>query len=221
MSAENLIKVFQQAVPSEKAEAMQSYYRYHRLLRAIADEAGYSLPTVCGVFSALSPNNDYIGNLKDCRRLLKAHRDGRTITDFKVTTYHNNKRKAWAIAEGRPVEEAITAPKTWNFYNNLVNPKSPEFVTIDGHIYWAWMGRVGNVTGDRPGNGRKEGARVTARIYEEIASDVRALASATGILPNQFQAVCWVTWKRTHNKKHSSQMEWFAADEIAAGLILG
>jgi hypothetical protein len=222
MSAENLMKVWEQAIASEKAEAMESYFRYHRLMQAIAAESGVSAPTACAVFSALSPNNDYIGNLKDTRRLLNhSTRINGRIEDFKVTTYHNNKRKAWDIARGvKSPEQAIVALKTWNFFNNVATPERTEFVTIDGHMYWAWMGRNGGVKGDRKNNAVKlPGASVTPRIYQAIASDVRALATALNVLPNQFQAVCWVTWKRIHRKKYSSQMELLASDEIAAGII--
>lgn len=224
MSAENLMRVFSQSIPSERSIAMDSYFHYHRLTRSIALETGFTVEQACGVFSALSPNNDYIGNLKDCRRLLKMKAAGAALDDFKVTTYGNNKRKAWSIAGGTSVSEAIKAPKTWNFFNNLATPESDKFVTIDGHMYWAWVGRAGNVTGDRKtGIGAKvkpgAGAKVTSRTYKEIASDCRALAKALGILPNQFQAVCWVTWKRMHNKKHSAQTEFFPSDEVAAGVI--
>ena len=220
MSAENLMSVYKKATPAELLEGLSAYPRYHQLMQRMAIELGYSLSTVCGVFSALSPNNDYLGNLRDARRLLEAHRAGQLVDDVRVHTYHLNKHKAWAIAGGTPPTEMITAHKTRNFYHNLLTPEDPRWVNNDGHMFWIWHGRKGNVVGSRKRNPvRAGGAAVTDRVYLAIASDCRALASALDILPCQFQAVCWHTWKRIHHKIHTHQLEFVPPDEVAAGLV--
>src|SRR3546814_13797099 len=48
-------------------------------------------------FAALSPNNDYHGNLRDTDRVLSAARAGQSINDFKVSTYGNKDRKSTSL----------------------------------------------------------------------------------------------------------------------------
>ena len=136
-------QVLSLAKPSEVHAGAWAYHNYNFLLQGLANRTNHTLEQACGVFSALSPNNGYLGNLLDARRLLEAHHQGKTINDFKVHTYGSNKGKAWNIACGTPPEEVITAHKTRNFYFNLLRPHDPNYVTIDGDRgtgYWPYNG---------------------------------------------------------------------------------
>jgi hypothetical protein len=223
MSANNLYAVYEQCTPQDRADAINSYFRYQEIMRAVSKRFDVSLATACGVFSALSPNNDYDGNVRDLVATLDAARRGLALEDFRVATYGNNKRKAYRIAQGASPEDEIVALKTRNFYHNILDPNDPNYVTIDGHMYWAWMGRRGSVTGRRKhGIGSKvkgEGANVSVGIYREIAGDTIGLSRALQLIPNQLQAIIWVTWKRIHNKKYAAQTEFFPSDHVAAGII--
>lgn len=222
MSASALMHVYEQAVEPERHEAIMSYYRYHALLTAISERHGIPVDITIAVFSILSPNNNYLQNLRDTETLLVNEKEGLTIDSFKVFTYNQNKNKAWAVASRnlRP-DDAFTSLKTWNFYNNVLHPDSPDFVTVDGHMFWAWRGVPGSVKAWRKSQRRKKVQKfdVSTDTYIEIAEDIAGLARAVGILPCQFQAILWITWKRIHSKHYVYQPDFFPKDYEAAGLI--
>lgn len=205
--AQNLMKVYRACHPEDRADAMNSYFRYRDICQAIATNHEAELHTVAAVFSALSPNNDYIGNIKDAISVM-AFSKGRIRTP-KVHTYRQNLRKALKIAstELHP-NDAFQALKTKNFYRNIICPEDTGHVTVDGHMVNAFRG-------DRKGN--VKGLRFNDREYEEIKDIIIGLAQALDIIPNQFQAICWVSWKAMNGRKYS-QPEFFPLDLWLAGL---
>lgn len=187
----NLIDLYEQAAPEEVREAVDSYPRYHRLLAKLAARWGTSIEIACGVFSALSPNNDYLGNLRDAATVLQAAAQGIGPDAYSVATYGQNKRKAHDIAmRVKTPADAITAKKTRAFYLNCLHPETGDAVTVDGHMFFCWQGHRGRVTARRkqkPGEGLPV-ANVSSRLYEEIADGIRLLARIKGVTPCQAQA---------------------------------
>ncbi len=185
----NILTVYAHADRVDIATGMGAFQGYNALMKALATEFRQSEENVTGVFAALSPNSDYKTNVSSARTMLAAHNRGAAIDDFKVTTYKNNKRKAWSILEGRRPLDVIVAKKTRSFYLNIIAPFHPWPVTIDGHMYSVWMLKRFNMIEAQVGSGKK---------YDRISSDFRLAAKAVGILPNQLQAICWFTWKRVN-----------------------
>lgn len=148
----NLLKVYDWGTPEDRLQACASYERYHDLIAIVAEETGHPLPVAVGVFSALSPNNSYVSNLRNCRTLLLAEKNGKTINDFRVNTYDSSKRKAWAMARDKvdPLK-LFKGLKTSAFYLNCLDPTNPHPITVDGHMYWVWMGKKGVVKTRGPG----------------------------------------------------------------------
>jgi hypothetical protein len=207
-SLENLYRVYRQSNGHDWAVARESYPKYQRLTFAIAQKYGFAGHIGAAVFAALSPNNDYLGNLRDTDRVLKAAGEGRDIDSFKVSTYGNNKRKAWQIASGADPLDMIIAKKTRNFYLNIKDPNDPQPCTIDGHMYWIWMGRRGTM----------DEANVNGSNYEVIAECVRELARREGIVTSLGQAILWQTWKRIHNVLYDGQIHLWDREVLQAGL---
>lgn len=219
----NLLDLYEQAAPEEVKDAVDSYPRYHRLLAKLAARWGTSIEIACGVFSALSPNNDYLGNLRDAATVLQAAAQGIGPDAYSVATYGQNKRKAHDIAmRVKTPADAITAKKTRAFYLNCLHPETGDAVTVDGHMFFCWQGHRGRVTARRkqkPGQGLPV-ANVSSRLYEEIADGIRLLARIKGVTPCQAQAVLWQQYRKTHNIQRSRQPEFpgHESDEIIAGL---
>lgn len=207
---ENLVKVFDQATPEDHQQAARSWWTYNRLTTRMAYKFGFGADVGAAVFSALSPNNDYHGNLRDTHRLLEAAHRGLGLNDFKVSTYGANKRKAWAIAHGTPPLNVIVFPKTRSFYLNICDPNDPMPVTVDGHIYNAWRGHRVRLN--------SAAVRFPVKLYSAIAEDVRTLARQVGLLPNVTQAVIWFVWRRIHGIKFQPQLELWCPEARAAGL---
>src|SRR4051812_47181325 len=97
---QNLIKVFDFASREDIKIAEVAWVKMNKLTADIAEKHGFESRIGAAVFAALSPNNDFKGNLRDTSRLLFSARVGLEIDQFKVSTYGNNKRKAWRIANG-------------------------------------------------------------------------------------------------------------------------
>jgi hypothetical protein len=207
---QNLKFVFEKADKADIKIAEEAWFKMNRLCGQIAEKHGFTLRTGAAVFAALSPNNDYHGNLRDADRLLEAAKAGIGINDFKVSTYGNNKRKAWSIAKGTEPLDVIVFPKTRSFFLNIFNPLDPYPVTVDGHIYNAWHGRRISLKGAAQKGSHK--------LYEIVAADVRELAKEKGVLPNVAQGIIWYSWRRMHGILFRPQLELWDLEVKAANL---
>lgn len=197
--------IFEYASIEEREQGMLAFSRYNKIVAMLASETGHSLTAACGVFSALSPNNGYLGNVSDASALMRANAAGRPITSFKVHTYNGNKRKAWEIACGAEPTEKIKAKKTLNFYLNILNPAQFRPVTIDGHMFNIWAGTKVPLKSRDP---EKRITRIEGKLYDEIAEDVRTVAVHRRILPNQMQGILWMTWRRLHGVTKPQDAFW-------------
>lgn len=210
MSRENLERVLDQANGADWEIASQAWFRYNKIVSGIAVTFGFRPIIGAAVFAALSPNNDYIGNIRDTARTLSAAEAGVGISDFKVSTYGNNKRKAWRIVQGEDPLDLIVAPKTRNFFLNVATPADPYPVTVDGHIFNAWTGIRRQLN--------SAAMKGYTKSYDAVAEDIRQIGAERRIIPNVVQGILWYCWKRMHRIKHSSQMEFWGHDYMVAGL---
>lgn len=206
----NLKRVFEQATKADRREAFYTWTKMHSLTSEIADKYGFTPRLGAAVFAALSPNNDYHGNLRDTDRLLRAACSGLSLDDFKVSTYGANKRKAWRMAQGEEPLDLLKFPKTRNFFLNVSDPCSPVPVTIDGHMFNAWRGKREPL--------KAAAHRANLVVYEQAAQDVRLLAKEKGLLPNQTQSCVWFTWRRLHGILFKQQLELWDREALASGL---
>lgn len=210
MSVDNLKRTLDRASHFDIEAGLDSFWKYHRIMSALAAKTGYTRHVASAVFAALSPNNDNHGSLRDAHTLLRAAQRGVSIDDFSVSTYGPNKRKAWRIAHGEDPLALIVAKKTRSFFLNIDDPANPEPVTIDGHMYNIWRCQRENLVGLRWRN----------RDYDRIADDVRKLAQERGVVPCQMQGILWITWRRIHRIKTSDQLTFWDEDFLAARLGL-
>ncbi len=212
---DNFQKIYDQASERDKTLAMGSYYKYRRLTREIAVKHGFTCKVGAAVFAALSPNNDYWGNLRDVDTLLAAAAAKRSVDSVKVSTYGNNKRKAWSIAQGEDPDQLIVALKTRNFFHNIWEPDNPNYVTIDGHMANVYHGVRRPIQSK---NNKDRVVKVTKWDYLEIAAAVRTFAANYEMLPCQIQGILWITWRRVHGIRTPAQQELWDRDFLAANL---
>lgn len=210
MSIENLQRVLDAANDWDWTIAKVAWFRYREIVGGIAAKHGYPVEIGAAVFAALSPNNDYLGNIRDTSRLLEAAAAKRSIDAFKVSTYGSNKRKAWRIVHGEDPLALIVFPKTRNFFLNVVDPVDPVPVTVDGHIFNAWAGKRIALN--------SAAQKFNAKHYHSVAEDIRQLGAQRQVVPNVIQGAIWYCWKRTHRIRHSDQREFWGPDYMAAGL---
>jgi hypothetical protein len=189
----------------DRREGKLAYSRYNALMLTIADEFQIELPKIVAAFVALSPNNDYVGNLRSLVTVLRGIREGREKDAIKVSTYKHCRDRAYWYLTGRfEFLQQAKGPKIRNFYFNITEPFNPEFVTIDGHISALWQGRALTM----------KQAIIRRRDYKTIADALKELAASVGLIANQLQATLWFARKRTFNIKYDSQFDLFdAADD--------
>lgn len=201
MCIENILSVYAKVDRIDMEEGMQAYLRYHESLKYYARTYGILMPNVIGAFAALSPNNDYIGNLRSLVTLLQGMCSGARVDHCTVSTYKACRARAWRFLQGEDFLAATKGKKTRNFYLNILNPFDPDPITIDGHMACVWIGK-----------------RMTMRDvvrsrfkYDLVASDFRKAADGLDLLPNQLQAMLWFTWKRINRVLYSGdQLDVFA-----------
>lgn len=190
----------------DKAEGLAAYARYHHVLRELSLSYGVSLERVAAVFASLSPNSDYIGNLRSTVSVLHGAVSGHTIERIQVATYRHCLERAWQYLHGTAdFLETTKGPKIRAFYHNILDPTERDHVTVDGHMVAIWSNKNLKMKDALPylrGGG-----------YERISKQVKAMALDHGIVPCQMQAILWHTRKRLLNIKHTDQQNLWPHDE--------
>lgn len=174
----NILTVFEHATEQDMVHGL-GWYPYANLwCNMLAKDVGIPVQQVAGVLSALSPRNKWERNLQDCENLIRAENKD----DVRVSTFGANKDKAIRILMGEDPEEVL-GTKTWNFYNNILDPSDPDYVTIDQHAIQLYEGQL-------------DSASVSPKKYREASEAYIKAANKLGLSPCQVQAITWVTWRR-------------------------
>ena len=181
------------ATTEDIANGVEWYDRAKRYAETISKWTNTNLNTVIGVMAALSPNNKWERNVKDCERMVQAWKSGDDLDDFKVSCYNTMKRKAWSILEDNLTSDddiltRLNGQKIRSFYSNI---RGLEEVTIDGHALNIALGKLQGLTTDKTNMGKK--------VYVEMQKHYVRAAKRVDIPAHVLQAITWTTWKRVHN----------------------
>lgn len=195
----NICSALDRADTIDFQEGMLAYRRLNETCRWYSVRYGVRLCDIIGAFSALSPNNDYMGNLRSLVTLLDGLKDGSLVESLTVSTYNACRQRAWRCLHGEDFLSFTKGPKTRSFYQNILYPYDRTPVTIDGHMVSVAFGRRMTM---------KEVVREQWN-YEGIAQAFRGVADDNAMLPNQLQATLWFTWKRIHNVVYNPQLDVF------------
>ncbi len=200
---ENLKSLWSLRDEVDHEEGLLAYSRYRKTLSRFADHYGFKLCDVASAFVALSPNNDYHGNLRSLASVLAGYRDGLHPEEITVSTYKACRNRALSYLSGEANFIAtVKGPKIRAFRDNILRPNSSKEVTVDGHIVGAWYAE--------PFTMKQAAAKLRGkRHYQEIAEGVRYLAARVGHAPCQTQAVLWHTRKRVLRVKYEAQLNLF------------
>jgi hypothetical protein len=178
------------------------YDTAHDVVGQRAQAAGIEPATFAGMVAATSPRALWqsstgryvnIEFAEKAARFAKANpgKAGREVAD--ATDAPGMLRQSLASAidihNGKPVEQVLKGPKIRSFYNNLVDPKGSEHVTIDTHMARA-------MAGDHKLDDKAVGKYTQGKNYKWASDRVRAVAKANKIPPAQAQAAIWEQWRR-------------------------
>lgn len=100
-----------------------------------------------------------------------------------------SKEKAIDIWRGVAPDKALGGFKVRSFYNDILNPKTSDSVTIDTH---AIRGLMNNYDVSA---GFKQSIFANPAQYNLMADTFRKVGADRGITPNQAQAIAWIVWK--------------------------
>lgn len=203
----NLTAMFAQADSVDLSEGRHSYERYHKVMQDLSDLYGVAIDRVIAAFCALSPNNDYAGNLRSLVTLLYAYCHEWPVDEIECSTYRHCLLRAFGYVMGDVnfLDDA-TGRKIRAFYKNVLNPEDRSCVTVDGHICATWRGERLTM---------KQAIVKGNKEYDAIEQAIMVLACKANIRPNQYQAVLWFTRKRVFNIKAEMHRDMFLpADDV-------
>lgn len=166
--AENILAVYRRAIADDIREGMEWYAYAH----GIAQEAN-DVSTGAGILSALSPRMPWYRNVILARQAFVKPLTGGALG--------NSIAAANRIQAGENPLDVLGGLKTRAFYGNILDPADSEIVTVDTHAI-----KIAGINRDSVGK----------RLYSDIADGYREAAMQFNILPQQIQAITWITWRR-------------------------
>jgi hypothetical protein len=182
----NLEELILFANDEEVANGIGWYYKAHNICKELSSKYAVPFNTVCQVMAILSPAASWLQNVVSCERMLQAFANNQPISSFHVTTYNQNKEKAWKVLHGRDTFTLTRNNyKTYSFYWNIAFPYDDERVTIDRHAFKAMEGitKAGNKS-------------FGVKYYRKAQHVYKKCAEKYHLTPNQFQAIVWLAYKR-------------------------
>lgn len=183
----NLLRTYNRANELDFQEGMRWYTNAHLVANGLAERWGFETKEVCGVIAALSPGRQWELNLKDTSTFLEEYKRG--ARGRRLPAVGSYGRLNLLKAERCLVEDpwkVLGGNKVRAFYACLIDPTNKDWVCIDRHAKSAALGMP--VKDNQVSIGSVE--------YQRLAKHYKRGAERLRCLPNQFQAVCWVTWRR-------------------------
>ena len=171
----NLDKCFNAATNDHIESGLGWYNAANQFCIEQAQIFGISTFTVASIVSALSPRNKWKTNLKDTITVLDAVSNLIEPTDVKVSTFHTNKFKAFALAVGK-IYITNQSRKTYSFVCNVGN-LDPNRVTID---VWHLRACFNKTCGS-----------IGKLAYDQIEQLTIRKAKKAGLTGYQYQAIIW------------------------------
>lgn len=191
----NILACYLRANDDDIAEGMHWYAHAHATAGDIALKHSVTVEQSAGVIAALSPGLQWGLNVIQAEELIASWCKGLRGNDLPILgTYgRRNIIKATRILSGeRPLDVLPdTGPKVRAFYQNIIDPTATAVVTIDRHAKCLAL----NSSGERGASNETDGI-VTRAEYPYYSKHYIRLADRLGLIPNQLQAICWVTWRR-------------------------
>jgi hypothetical protein len=181
--AKNIEKNLAEATKEERAFGKTWYPAAHDLAARYAKHYHVPLDKVIGVFAALSPQKAWEDEMRIVDEFFQHPNERHGQTD-------DNMEKARRIMAGEKPDVVLTGKKpqyqkTKNFYHNISDPTSTQWVTIDGHAAAMSVGHTADNIGQVMQNTH----------YETFAAAMKQVAEAHHMLPHEVQAITWLHWR--------------------------
>lgn len=204
MSLKNLQAAFARVNDDDVRFGREAYWTYRHAMIRFSQFYRTGFVQTTEAFVALSPNNDYHGNLRSLAAVLFSAASGTPFSELTISTYRACGLRALSYVRGvASFSDTVTGPKITAFRDNILYPDASKRVTIDGHMIAVWHGR--DLTMKEAASLLKSRAQ-----YAEIEDGFRKFARKIGFSCNQLQATLWASRKRLGSISYSDQIELFS-----------
>lgn len=176
----NLRKFYSMADDDQINRGKDWYPEANRWCKKVAEVASEDPEIVAEVLSALSPRNKWDKNKIDAQSVLFASKKGKGPDSVRVSTFNNNKNKAFSIAKGE-LRIKENSPKTYAFVKNI-SELDPDYVTVD-----VWHLRACFDVLDTS----KALPNLTTYKYKQIERATLDVAKEYNLKGYEFQAIVW------------------------------
>jgi len=175
----NLDYYFNKATKNEIKTGLSWYKDANDICKDIATKYNTTTLIAAQVISALSPRNKWDKNIKDSYKVFDAIKNGIPAESIKVSTFHTNKFKSYAIINNN-VQITDKSLKTYNFVNNIA-VLSNDHLTIDIWHLRACFSRIIKI----------DKANIGRIAYQQIKELTIKKANKLGIKGYELQAIIW------------------------------
>lgn len=183
----NMRDIFEIATSNDLEEGKGWYENANLFASSLAEKHNLDIYHTAGVISAFSPSTAWEDNMIRAEKFINTGKlQGHLSQQIKkaiqilVSECHSE------------VASILNGPKTVNFFYNIYNPNLEEYVTIDRHMV--------NLAS------RIEGLiNPTPKQYSFLFKETVKFAKSVNLMPNQVQAILWITWRKHKNIYENQQ----------------
>ena len=182
-----LLACWYRANSADIEEGMRWYQHANQIAARIANANAIEHWQACGVIAALSPGLRWDLNIAHAEILIGEYQAGLRGRRLSIVGAYGRRNliKAISILSGSAPLDVLGGSKVRSFYCNILDFSASGPITIDRHAKCAAYGVKDADT-----------SFVRESEYSYIADHYRKCAQIVGVIPNQFQAVVWVCWRR-------------------------
>jgi hypothetical protein len=195
LQVKNILQIYSQATENELISGRNWYKEAHQLAEAMAVKYNLTIVQTAGIISALSPGTSWSQNVIDANHLCTLLNEGKNISSIVVTTYGNNREKAYKIfccpeyTEHQVFKLLLGASKqvnkTSSFFLNILHPHIADIVTIDRHSIRVNLGVS-----------EKLEIALTENRYRKLSSAYKQASLKLECNAIELQAITWLVFRR-------------------------
>lgn len=195
LQTRNILQIYSQATDNEIISGSKWYHQAHEIADLMAVKYNLTIIQTAGIISALSPGTSWSQNIIDANHLCTLLNEGKNIKSIVITSYGNNREKAYKIyccpeySEHQVFKLLLGASKqankTSSFFLNILHPEQSDNVTIDRHAFRINLGIS-----------EKVNIALTEKRYKLLASAYKQAAMVTDHNAIELQAITWLVFRR-------------------------
>lgn len=192
----------------------QSYPSYQKTLRQFAEFYGTPFIPTVEAFVALSPNNDYHGNLRSLASVLwVAAGNIVPFSEVTISTYRACGERALGYLSGEvSFLDTVGGLKIRAFRDNILYLEKSRRVTVDGHM-------VAICSGTEKMTMKEAAFALNDHLYRKNEKAILSFARSKKIAPCDVQATMWVSRKRRLGIKMDTTADMFTGKSRWDGVL--